>query len=183
MLPRHALRLSQGDAMTKADELNALADRCRVEMGADACWPWRTGKKGSIWINGLKYLVSRVMLERKLQRTIRPGLLACHTCDNPPCFNPAHLYEGTHADNMRDMKERQRYFAATQPTRFLECITAAGKKTDWTKGEGNPKAVLSSAEIARIRSSAVPTKDLARLYGIHRTTIQRIRSGKRWRNA
>jgi len=29
-------------------------------------------------------------------------MFACHHCDNPPCCNPAHLFEGTNAENMRD---------------------------------------------------------------------------------
>jgi HNH endonuclease len=39
-----------------------------------------------------------------------PGikLYVCHHCDNPPCFFLEHLYLGTHADNMADMKARRR---------------------------------------------------------------------------
>jgi HNH endonuclease len=49
----------------------------------------------------------RVAYERA-HGPVPDGMLVLHTCDNPPCVNPDHLYAGTHADNMRDRMVRSR---------------------------------------------------------------------------
>jgi hypothetical protein len=81
-----------------------------VQRGApDDCWYWwgYVGNTGYP-VHGSGY-PCRIALKEKLGRPIRRGMFACHTCDEPTCCNPAHLYEGTPAQNSADMVARGRY--------------------------------------------------------------------------
>jgi|SRR6267378_597111 len=58
--------------------------------------------------SGKDRLVHRVSAEFWLPN-YKSELLVCHKCDNPPCFNPEHLFQGTHLDNATDRHNKGGY--------------------------------------------------------------------------
>ena len=102
--------------------------------------------------------VPRVVLEDKIGRALKPGMRALHTCDNRPCINPHHLYEGTAKQNSRDMVERGRA----------------------TTGERQPNAKLKDDQVQAIRADTRSQRVIAREYGISQPAVSMIKSGKRW---
>ena len=86
------------------------------------------------------------------------GLHVLHTCDNPLCVNPDHLFLGTHQDNMDDKVEKGRQ----------------------ARGEGHGRAKLTEDDVREIKSSDTPTGELANKFGVHYTTVLKVRLGERW---
>lgn len=82
----------------------------KVNKG-EKCWLWTGAKNtegyGYLKIQGKMFRAARVSYE--LFKGIIPlGMIVMHTCDNPPCVNPAHLVIGRSKDNTLDMIKKGR---------------------------------------------------------------------------
>lgn len=129
--------------------------------GDDECWEWQAGKDrgyGRFRMDMRKMSAHRFALSTV--QDVPADMFVCHACDNRACCNPAHLFVGTHADNMKDMKEKGRSY--TPP------------------GELHHRTTLIECEVHFIKHSDISNKRLAEIFEVSRNTIVQIKSGKRW---
>lgn len=132
------------------------------------CWRWigagSSGGYGRLWDSreGRAVFAHRLSYEIHFARPPRDKEV-CHRCDNKLCVNPAHLFLGTHLDNMRDLKAKD-----LNP-----------------HGETHPQSILSNPlvlEIRRLVASGISSRSLARQLGLHPTHVSQVASGHLWPN-
>lgn len=135
-----------------------LAERFVANYVKDAsgCWLWRgasDGTYGKIREGGAgtrQLLAHRVSYEL-FNGPIPDGMLVCHTCDNPPCVHPAHLFLGTYADNNADRDAKGRTVTGdrwykNRPSSFIRYGGAPR-----TRANGRPTRAKSDPVTAGVR--------------------------------
>lgn len=134
----------------------------------DGCWTW-LGRKYPSGYGRFRAKYAHRLAYELARGPIPDGLCVCHTCDNPPCVNPDHLWLGTHQDNMRDRNIKGR--TAKQSGR-----TNARKR--------NASKLLTDQQILEIRRRYIPGQvtqiELAKEYGISKRFLWDIVTRRRW---
>lgn len=116
---------------------------------------------GRITVDNVACKAHRVAWEVANGRPVPPGMHVRHSCDNPPCIDPAHLSVGTPAQNVADMDVRGR--RAARP------------------GARNPAAKLTREAVRKIRQTSRPVRELAAEYKVSTSLIYQVRANTIWK--
>lgn len=132
-------------------------------LKTDTCWLWSGAKRnngyGKLGVYG-ETIGAHILSYIFNVGPIPSGCDICHSCDNPACVRPDHLWAGTPLQNMTDAKQKGRI----------------------RKGESSPVSKLSDGAVREIRASNMTNTALAKLFNVSQGNISQIRSRKAWKH-
>jgi hypothetical protein len=140
----------------------------------ETCWIWTATRKrkelgrsyGAFSWQGKSQSVHR-LIWKLLYGEIPPKMVICHKCDNPPCFNPSHLFLGTTADNAADCNRKGRHSWGIPKLR----------------GEQVHNAKFTDEQVREIKielANGGKIREIARRFHVYNQTIEKIKNGTRW---
>jgi hypothetical protein len=132
----------------------------------DECWEWKGSRNGrgygKFGVQGHSRYAHRISYEIS-NGPIPEGMLVCHTCDNPSCVNPSHLFPGTPLLNVHDMVQKGRHRRAN------------------FEGKRRPNSKFTDEQVIEMRRryrDGVSQASMAREFGVRKNTINSIITGK-----
>ena len=152
-----------------AEHLRRFWSKVDKMTNLNGCWEWTEGKSkggyGIFFLHDGKMPAHRFSLVLKIG-ILEEGKFACHTCDNPSCVNPAHLWAGTASENMKDAVKKGRW------------------KNPSCRGEKSAISKLSDQKVKEIRAlyitGSIPRRELAVRYNVSHGAIQAVLERRTW---
>lgn len=136
------------------------------------CWEWKANKLpsgyGQWQISHAKYqkhwLAHRFSYQYYKNDILEEDDVVCHTCDNPSCVNPEHLFKGKQKDNIEDKINKGRQLC----------------------GSRVPNSKLCENDIITIRKllkeNELKQTKIAKLFNVSDSRITEIKKGRGWRH-
>lgn len=142
--------------------------------GKHSCWIWHgtlhkdTGY-GRLCVDNKDMGAHRFSYELHYGPILLTDLFVCHTCDNPACVNPSHLFLGTQKDNLRDMISKGRYYSGPRI---------------W--GEKHPRHRFTENDVLEIRRlltlQTLSRSRIAAMYQVSHAAIYSIWKRRTWKH-
>lgn len=156
--------------LTESDK-NRFFSKIGYTAIEDRCWEWQGSHRGMgygqffLLQSGKETCVSATRTSFYIHNDIYPAdKNVLHSCDNPKCVNPKHLFLGTLSDNTQDMLKKDRHNAE--------------------KGSNHHAAKLTEEKVLYIRSvyNGLNGKRLALKYNVSYAAIYDIVNRRRWKH-
>lgn len=149
----------------------------RIRVVSTGCWEF-TGARNSagygiVGLGGREKPNDRAhrVVFRHFKGEIPKGFYVCHSCDNPPCCNPEHLFAGSPKDNRLDCKRKGR--------------DQAPPVNHHLRGERHYAARFTADQVEQIRRELEEggvANQIAKRFGVSRDAIGKIKRGERWKS-
>ncbi len=139
------------------------------KRGPNDCWNWMAkathpfGYGRITAVTGIQVKAHQAVFALTFGH-IPDGMVICHSCDNPKCCNPSHLFIGTQAVNHEDMMNKNR--GSAPPTFF---------------GESHHNTKFDEKTAVLISKDRRPAWVIAKQYSISTKTVYRLRRGETWK--
>jgi hypothetical protein len=151
--------------------------------GPSACWPWRgfRGREGYGQFQSRHNGRERKFIAHRVALALRRGSVkesVLHRCDNPPCCNPAHLWEGSQLENRRDCARKGRAAAGDRNGARLHPETRS-------RGEKNNMAKVTKEIVRQMRiehERGVSGVEISRRFGLATSSVNAIVRRLTWKH-